>query len=197
MRYDAEHKARTRELVLKEAARTIRREGPQGISVASLMASAGLTHGGFYAHFASKEALVAEALDAAFTDAAAMYARATEGFAPDAALRRYISAYLSERHRDARETGCPLPTLGVDVARMDAAARDRFAAGVERLKGRIQTLLEAVGRDDAEALASSMLAEMVGALTVSRAMPPGPAADAVLHRSAAALLTRCGLEDAA
>ena len=78
MRYDADQKDRTRDKLLKEASQAIRRDGPQGISVGSLMASAGLTHGGFYAHFSSKEALVTEALEEAFADAAAMYARATE-----------------------------------------------------------------------------------------------------------------------
>ena len=194
MRYDADRKARTRDKVLHEASRAIRREGPQGISVTSLMASAGLTHGGFYAHFASKEALVAEALDVAFADASSMYARTTKGFKPDAALRRYIGAYLSEGHRDARDTGCPLPSLGSDISRMDPATRERFGVGVDRLKGRMQGLLEAIGRVGAEDLAGSMLAEMVGALSVSRAMPAGPGSDAVLRRSREALIARCGLE---
>ena len=194
MRYDAERKARTRDTLLKEAGKAIRREGPQGVSVVSLMASAGLTHGGFYAHFTSKEALVAESIDASFADASGMYLRATEGFPPDVALRRYLTAYLSERHRDARETGCPLPSLGGDISRMDGAVRERFGAGVGRLQARLQALLEALGSTGAEELAASLLAEIVGALSIARAMPPGEASDAVLSRSRDALLKRCGLE---
>ena len=80
---------------------------------------------------------------------------------------------------------------------MDAVARVRFGASVERLTGRLQALLQAVGGAPPEDLASSVVAEMVGALSVSRALPPGPEADAVLHRSRSALLARCGVEDPA
>jgi AcrR family transcriptional regulator len=117
MRYDAEHKARTRTTLLAEAAKAIRSEGPHKVGVAEIMARAGLTHGGFYAHFESKDALIAAAIATMFKESLVAFERGTSGPGPARALDAYISTYLSERHRDARETGCPLAALAADVPR--------------------------------------------------------------------------------
>ena len=194
MRYDAEHKARTRAKVLEEAARAIRAEGPQNIGVAGVMSRAGLTHGGFYAHFGSKDALVAEAMAETFRDGAAMFERAISGRPPREALARYIDRYLSARHRDAPEAGCPLPALAGELSRLGPEARARFAEGVQRLTLRVQGLLEAADIGDAAAEASSVLSEMVGALSLARATPDPAQSEAILARSRAALRRRLGLD---
>ena len=170
MRYDAEQKARTRAAVLKQAARAIRGEGPANIGVAGIMERAGLTHGGFYAHFASKDALVAEAVAEAFRDGGRLFERATAQPTPRQALATYLVLYLSPLHRDGRERGCPLPALAGDLARLASDVRETYAAGVTRLTGRIAGLLEAAGLADVAALAPSVLAELVGALSLARAM---------------------------
>src|SRR5277367_3357840 len=130
MRYDSEHKERTHARVLDEAAATIRAVGPDGIGVAGLMAKVGLTHGGFYAHFKSKDDLVAAAIGQMFEEGGERAQREIEGFAPATGLARYIDFYLSRQHRDARGGGCPLPYLSADAPRLDPASRAQFAKGV-------------------------------------------------------------------
>jgi TetR/AcrR family transcriptional repressor of nem operon len=195
MRYDAEHKQKTRERVLREAARAIRAEGPHRIGVAGVMARAGLTHGGFYAHFASKDELVASAIGQMFAEGRQRVELETGGRGARESLTAYIDFYLSTRHRDTRTSGCPLPFLAADAPRLTEAARARFARGVAGLTGILGEKLAALDRPDAEAEASSMLAEMVGALSLARAEPDPQASDLILERSRRALKTRFGLED--
>jgi TetR/AcrR family transcriptional regulator, transcriptional repressor for nem operon len=196
MRYDAEHKERTRARVLDEAVKAIRTEGPHKIGVAGVMARAGLTHGGFYAHFESKDDLVLAALDQMFASARGTFERIAAkaaGKPPTEALRIYVNFYLSPGHRDARETGCPLPLLASDLPRMPGPARDNFARGVARLTGAIQSVLEKTGHPDPEDAASSALAEMIGALSLARAIPDLEQSDAVLRRSRESVLARLGV----
>jgi TetR/AcrR family transcriptional repressor of nem operon len=196
MRYGAEHKEQTRARVLKAAARAIRTEGPHRIAVAGVMAKVGLTHGGFYAHFKSKDDLVAASIGQMFEDSSERAQRETNGFEPAVGLSRYIDFYLSRAHRDARGAGCPLPYLSADAPRLDPASRAMFAAGVARLTGRLAGLIEQAGLPDAETLAASVLAELVGALGLARADPDPARADAILERSRAALKARLGLPPA-
>jgi TetR/AcrR family transcriptional repressor of nem operon len=198
MRYDAEHKQKTRERLLTEAAKAIRAEGPHKVGVAEVMAKAGLTHGGFYAHFASKDDLVAEAVDQMFQEAGARTVRRLgEGRAPAEALRAYVDFYLSRAHRDTRTSGCPLPFLSADAPRLPEAAQARFAQGAGRLAEAFSALLKELGAPEPDGVAASVLAEMVGAVTLSRAEPDPARADAILAHSKAAVLRRLGLEDAA
>jgi TetR/AcrR family transcriptional repressor of nem operon len=194
MRYDAEHKQKTRERVLQEAAKAIRAEGPHRIGVASVMAKAGLTHGGFYAHFASKEALVVAAIGHMFDEGALRRLRRTEGMPPGQGLAAYIDFYLSAEHRDARLTGCPMAALAADLPRLTLEAQASFAAGVARTTAAIAALLTAVGHADAEDLASSAVAELVGALSLARAEPDKARSDVMLERSKRILKQRLGLE---
>ena len=193
MRYDSEHKERTRARVLKEAAKAIRAEGPHRVGVAAMMAKAGLTHGGFYAHFASKDDLVVAAMSQMFDEASAKFDRLTAGKPPAAALRAYIDFYLSRQHRDARDTGCPLPSLSADLPRLGVVARQQFAAGVAGLTVRIEGLLSTLGRPNAAMLASSALAEMVGALSLARGVGDPKQSDAILKASRDTLKLRLNL----
>jgi len=193
MRYDAERKERTRERVVQEATRTIRKEGLAKLGVASVMAQAGLTHGGFYAHFKSRDELLSAAIDQMLAELRDLFESRTTNMPPKEALRSYIGFYLSPAHRDARGAGCPLPVLSSDLPRMDEAARQKFAAGLAWLTDGIEQLLEALGHTDAEDLASSTLSEMVGALILSRAAPGRERSDAILARSRAATFNRLGL----
>jgi TetR/AcrR family transcriptional repressor of nem operon len=197
MRYDGDHKQKTRERVLKEAAKAIRAEGPHRIAVAGVMAKAGLTHGGFYAHFESKDDLVAAAIDTMFGEARSRFSRETaDSGGPKDKLIRYIDFYLSAAHRDARTTGCPLPTLAADLPRLAPASRARYGQGVATLTALIAEALGALGRAEAQVLAASALAEMVGALSLSRAVADPDQSDLILDASRAALKRRLGLETA-
>jgi TetR/AcrR family transcriptional repressor of nem operon len=193
MRYGAEHKEETRKRVLKAAARAIRAEGPHRVGVAGIMAEAGLTHGGFYAHFKSKDDLVAASIDQMFAEGSERARRETEGVDPVTGLGRYIDFYLSPAHRDAQGVGCPLPYLSADAARMDPQSRARFADGVAELTDRLARLLTGIGDPDPSPHAASLLSEMVGALSLARADPDPARSDAILERSRAALKTRFGL----
>ena len=192
MRYDSEHKDRTRQRVLTEAAAAIRAQGPDGISVASLMAKAGLTHGGFYAHFKSKDDLVAEAISHMFDETRQRFLAHTEDADPAVALSRYIDMYVSARHRDMPEHGCPLPALSGDLARMSAAARKRFANGVESMTRGIARRLKDLNEPAPERLAASIVAEMVGAVALSRAVDDTAQSDRILKTSRDALKARIG-----
>ena len=193
MRYDSEHKARTHARLLDEAAASIRAVGPDGIGVAELMAKAGLTHGGFYAHFKSKDDLVAQAIARMFDDSRALFVSRTQGRAPADGLAGYIDAYLSETHRDQAGHGCPLPCLSGDLTRMPKAARKGFAAGAEELTGLIAGLLERMGMAGADLAASSVIAEMVGAMALARAVPDRDRSSLILKASREALKARLGL----
>jgi len=193
VRYDADHKQKTRQRVLKEAAKAIREEGPDRVAVAAVMAKAGLTHGGFYAHFKSKDALIAAAVGEMFEDARGRFARSTEGYSPVDGMVRYIDFYLSPYHRDARATGCPITALAADLPRLEGAARDQYGQGVARLTDRLAGQLALLGQDDPETLAHSMVAELVGALSLARATPELEQSDRILAASRAALKQRLGL----
>lgn len=195
MRYDAEHKQKTRERVLTEAARAIRAEGPHRMAVAGVMARAGLTHGGFYAHFASKDDLVAAAIDRMFAEVRGRLQAGPDTPAREA-LQGYVGYYLSRTHRDSRTMGCPLPFLMADAPRLEPVARERFARGVTALTATLAGHLSDLGWDEAEAEASSMLAEMVGALSMARAEPDPERSDRILEHSRRALRRRYDLETA-
>jgi TetR/AcrR family transcriptional repressor of nem operon len=194
MRYDAEHKQRTKERLLKETAKAIRREGPHKVGVAAIMAKAGLTHGGFYAHFASRDEMIAEGVTEMFRQGRERLARSLSDRPPAEALKDYIDFYLSPAHRDTRTTGCPLPFLSADAPRLPEPVRARFAEGVQALEASLAEPLRALGRPDAAAEAGSLLAEMVGAVALSRAEPDKARSDDMLRRSRERILQRLGLE---
>ena len=194
MRYEPDHKDQTRQKVLRAAARAIRAEGPHKVAVAKVMARAGLTVGGFYAHFKSKDELVAAAIDQMFAEAKSRATLEMDERPPAEALGAYIDFYLSKIHRDARATGCPMPSLAADLPRLTPKARERFSDGMQRLRGRLAEKLVLMGRDDAEAEASSAVAEMVGAVSLARGEPDPAASDTILDRSKVAVKRRLGLE---
>jgi TetR/AcrR family transcriptional repressor of nem operon len=193
MRYDSEHKQRTRERVLKEAAKSIRARGPWNVGVADVMAKAGLTHGGFYAHFANRDDMLGAAIDRMFEEAGARFVKAGHSD-PAQTLETYVDFYLSPAHRDTRTSGCPLPFLSADAPRLPAASREAYAAGVERLTGRIAEQLSQMNHPDPWPTASSVLSEMVGALALARADPDLPRADERLASSRISVKRRLGLD---
>jgi len=193
MRYVAGHKELTRERVLHEAAKAIRQHGPEGISVADLMAKAGLTHGGFYAHFKSKDDLIAEAIRVMFADRAELFRSCTEDVPPAEGLARWFDRYLSVLHRDRRDRGCPLAALSSDLARLPSSARSRFQAGVRETTLAIADALRALGREQPEQLAASLLAEMVGALALARAVPSSALSEEILDAARQSVRGRAGL----
>jgi len=166
------HKAKVRARILDEAAAALRAGGTEGVSVAGLMKRAGLTHGGFYAHFENRDDLVAHAIDRMFEDSAAMLARFLSEDAGLDGLGALVDHYLSEGAMRRHDRGCPLPWLAGEAPRMPAAAQARFRAGAARMSKAIADVLTAHGRprSEAHALAVSAVAEMVGAMALARVM---------------------------
>ena len=195
MRYDEDHKQRTREKVLDAAARTIRAEGPDRVGVAAIMAEAGLTHGGFYAHFGSKEELVTEAIRQMFAQAGERRHTWTDGKAPKAGLRDYIKFYLSRSHRDGRGDGCPLTALATDLPRLPEPARRVFGEGVALMTASMAGLLQAIDWPDAETAAISLVSEMVGAVSLARSVADAEQSDRILKSTRDEIMRRFGLEN--
>jgi TetR/AcrR family transcriptional repressor of nem operon len=194
MRYEAEHKERTRQQILAEAASAIKAKGPDRVGVAEVMARVGLTQGGFYAHFKSKDDLIAHAISFMFDqNYVRMFQRQTEGREPADALRAFVNAYLSTTHRDAPDRGCALAALSGDLARLPEAARVRFSAGAERLVDNIAKLLKKLGTRQPDVLAHSVVAEMVGALALSRAVSDKALSESMLSASREAVKARLGV----
>ncbi len=189
MRYSDTHKEETRRKVVRAASTAVRARGPQGVSVAEVMAEAGLTHGGFYAHFSSKEALLAAALEEAFGQNSRRFTRMTEGMAPAEALSTFVDSYVSEEHRSHPERGCPIAGLASELPRQGRAVREAYEGGVRRLIQRLAGWLP----DDRALIAASLLAEMVGAVTLSRAMSDETAAAGLLADARNSLKTRMGI----
>lgn len=198
MRYGPEHKQQSRARIVRAAAQALRTQGAEKLGIGEVMAAAGLTHGGFYAHFPSKDALVAEALATMFREAgpagsqleAALAGPATE---LRAALRNFLSGYLSPAHRDGATWGCPLPALANDVGRGPAPLKDQYRQGVGRITARIGAVLSALGHAAPDATSRAVVSRMVGAVALARALGPGPESDAVLADSLFALKEELGL----
>lgn len=186
------HKAKVRARILDEAAIALRSGGTEGLSVANLMKRAGLTHGGFYAHFENRDDLVAHAIDRMFKDSYAMLERFL-GDQPD--LDGLIDYYLSEAAMRRHDRGCPLPWLAGEAPRMPEPARLRFQAGISTMRDAIAGALVRSGhpKPEADALAASTVAQMVGAMTLARAQGEGEEAVATLRAAREALHERVAL----
>jgi TetR/AcrR family transcriptional repressor of nem operon len=195
MRYDKQHKERTRQRLLAEAAAAIKREGPEQLGVASLMARLGLTHGGFYAYFKSKDDLIDQALEASFDTAGEKFLDSIKDRGPKEGLAAYVDYYLSMAHVERPDAGCPIPALSTDIGRMEGAVRDRFWSGANRLAERMAALLEATGVPAGEALdrARSAMAEMAGAVMLARAATGTSEAQQTIEASRQSVKRRLGI----
>lgn len=167
MRYSREHKARTRERILRAAAPLFRRHGFEAVTVDALMEEAGLTRGGFYAHFASKEDLLAEVM-AADTGLVRML-RERKGSDPEVLSRqavRILSDYLAPEHRDEVAAGCPLASMAGDAARGPDALRHGYAGRFQQLVRELQRGRRGSRGRDADAIVAAILA--VGGVLIAR-----------------------------
>jgi TetR/AcrR family transcriptional regulator, transcriptional repressor for nem operon len=184
-RHSREEAAASRARVLRIASRSIRARGIGGTAIPAVMRDAGLTHGSFYAHFDSKDALVSEACAQAFGRSAAVQEATAAGARKGEALAAIVRRYLTEAHRDEPETGCPAPALMTEVARQPAPVRRAYTKGIEDLLARFERLSPGRARD----LAPALLAGISGAIALSRAVDD-PALSARFLRDGLAFWTR-------
>lgn len=178
MRVSREQAAQNRERIVETASRLFREKGYDGIGVADLMKSAGLTHGGFYGHFASKEDLLAEACGAAMQNSLEKWRQALAGAPgnPRGVIARY---YLTPQHRDNPGKGCALAALGPDVARVGDEVRQAMSDGVQ---AQLRILAEALPGTPAERRreAIATYAALVGGLLLSRSVADRAQSDEIL-----------------
>lgn len=174
--------------IVETASALFRERGYDGVSVADLMAAAGLTHGGFYKHFRSKADLIAEAAAVGFAQSVADLA--------DTSATAFIKQYVSRQHRDASGQGCTLAALSGDAARQPESIKQAFASGIE---SQLATLAQGDGEKSAAAKRQARaeridtLAHLVGAIVLSRACPDNsPLADEILEVCRARILGQSG-----
>ena len=176
----AEQKQEARRRILDAAARQLREEGLAGAGVQRVMEEAGLTHGGFYAHFDSKEQLVGEALKTAL--AKARERLLAGGGTPGRERRgRILRRYLSRAHRDGPGAGCPLPSTSADVARAPAAVRRAYDDELRKIIACFEAELADLSAEDVHAHAIGTLALCVGSLLLARATPDPVLSDDILN----------------
>ncbi|CAN5674277.1 TetR/AcrR family transcriptional regulator [soil metagenome] len=192
MRYEKGHKQETRRKVIETAAHRFRKHGIEATGVAALMAEAGLTHGGFYAHFPSKEALTAEAVCAAFENSRLFFAGET-GEKPT--LKKFIARYLSARHRDHPELGCVAAALASEVSRQSPKVRARFTESFQEAVALVSQGLPATIRGQARAeRALAILSLMIGALQLARAVDNPALSESLLKQGRQSALQLAGIK---
>ncbi|MDB5967996.1 MAG: transcriptional regulator, TetR family [Hydrocarboniphaga sp.] len=179
-RTTASSKEATHERIVDAAARAIRRSGYDGTSVADIMKEVGLTHGGFYAHFPSREAMLAEAADRAGADAVAASARVAAAAPPDQALQRMMRAYLSKEHVNSAENGCPVVALGSEMPRQAPEVRRAATLRIKEMIDVVTRHLPNWGQAGAHEQALVLVSAMVGTLVLARAVDDPKLSDALL-----------------
>lgn len=187
-----EQKQRSRETILLSASRLLRQRGIAGARVADVMKGAGLTVGGFYAHFASKESLMDETIRRTGRETRArLFARLDQRNRATHAVV-VLKRYLSPAHRDELERGCALPAIAGAIATAEPGHRDVLAEQIDGLSGELQTHLPGRTRARARHLALALVALMVGGLTLARALRGTALSDEILRacREAGELLIR-------
>ena len=165
-------KEQTRERILRAAARAIRKHGYEGVGVADVMKEAGLTHGGFYAHFASRDALLAAAVGQAGAESAENLNRAIAAAKPGEELMALVDTYLDDRHVAAPEhgLGCAIAAAGSEVPRQQAEVRRAAARRIKDIIGLVERQFPEWGKAAAHEKAMGIVASMVGALMLARAV---------------------------
>ena len=190
MRYSKEHKQETHARIVRKASVRLREKGAHGIGVADLMKEAGLTHGGFYAHFDSREALVIEAFNYAMDRSMEHWRKTAAQIAPDKRLSNIVDSYLTAQHRDDPGRGCAVPTLGAEIARESLKTRKAFAVKLEEMIDMIADQIPDVPRKVARKQAAATLATMMGTLVLSRIAGNGEFSEDILSAGREAALSR-------
>ncbi|MBV8926413.1 MAG: TetR/AcrR family transcriptional regulator [Bradyrhizobium sp.] len=190
MRYSKDHKQETHARIVKKASVRLREKGAHGIGVADLMKEAGLTHGGFYAHFDSREALLIEAFAYAMDRSMEYWRRTAEQSSPEKRLATIVDSYLTPLHRDDPGRGCAVPTLGAEIARESPRTRKAFAAKLDQMIEMIADQIPDLPRKAARRQAAATLASMMGTLVLSRIAGNGEFSEEILAAGREAVLSR-------
>ena len=171
MRYPSTHKRSTRSRILQAASEVFRERGVAGAGVDEVMRRAGLTHGGFYAHFRGKAELVAEACAAGFDTGRVNFSRIAARPTRRERVRLLVMSYLSPRHRDHPAGGCLVAALGLEAARAGGAARKGYSQALQQHRTRLAAALRlAADPSENQRLSTALLSYLVGALILARSL---------------------------
>ena len=171
MRYDRDHKTRIHRRIVNNASRQLRAKGLNGPAVTTLMKASGLTHGGFYRHFGSRDDLVIEAIEESLQELRDRLITAAKEVEPGEGWKAMVRSYLSLERCDHPDDGCPIAALAPDISRTRSALKQRSSAAILKFR---QELLPYMPGKDAEERAKNFLAilsSMVGAIAIARTMP--------------------------
>ncbi len=190
MRFEKGHKEQTRQRIVETASRRFRKEGVEAVGIAGLMADAGLTHGGFYAHFASKEELVRAALEDGGEQNRARREAALEPYPPGPVrLEALIRYYLRPAHRDSAENGCTIAALIAEVARREDETRATLSTRITNYIEQIAlNLPEAKPQEARIRLATAIFGTLLGTLQMARGVTDKEEADRILESGIEAAL---------
>jgi TetR/AcrR family transcriptional repressor of nem operon len=177
-RYGKEHKEATRRRIIETAGRRFKQDGVDGSGIATLMSDAGLTNGAFYAHFDSKDDLVATVVGEEVGRQATAFAELPPG---RAGLAAFVSSYLSRDHRDHRDTGCPSAALLDEIGRCDEQTKRAYTKGATAILDEISGRLAPEDPGSARGTALALYALMVGTMQLARALSDRRLSDAVLE----------------
>jgi TetR/AcrR family transcriptional repressor of nem operon len=190
MRYSREHKLETHERIVRKASVRLREKGAHGIGVADLMKDAGLTHGGFYAHFDSRDALVIEAFTHAMDRSTEHWRKLAEQTPREKRFAMVVNTYLTSLHRDNPGHGCTIPALGAEIARESSKTRKVFAGRLERMIDMLAEQVPNLPRKAARKKAMAAIATMMGTMVMARITGTGGFSDQILDAGREALLGR-------
>ncbi len=189
MRYPAEHKAEVRQKILNDASRRVRSEGLTGAAVATVMRDTGLTHGGFYKHFESKDELLLESIRESFREIADKLAAVAEQSRSEAPWKAIVKAYLSLEYCHHIERGCPLPALAPEMARVDSGMRGQIFTELLKYKDRMVPFMPGRRTQEKERSFFVIFSTMVGAVEITRMLPDRAAQERVLSSTREFLLS--------
>ena len=180
MRYRPEHKLETRQKIVKDASRRVRAEGLKGAAVSAIMKDAGLTHGGFYKHFGSKDDLLLESLREGFREIEDTLVLAAGQSPPGEAWKAIVRIYLSLELCEHPERGCPLAALSPELARADKRMKPQIVAELVNYKSRMLPFMPGQRTADKERAFFAIFSTMIGAVEIARMLPDRATREKVL-----------------
>ncbi|HEV2424845.1 MAG TPA: TetR/AcrR family transcriptional regulator [Terriglobia bacterium] len=190
MRYDPDHKVRTHRRIVGKASRQLRAKGLNGPAVATLMKAAGLTHGGFYRHFGSRDDLVAEAVEESLQELRDRLIAAARQADPGEGWKAMVRNYLSLERCDRPDQGCPIAALAPDMARARPALKQRIAAAILKLRQDIVPFMPGRNAEEKTANFLAIFSSMVGTIAIARTMPDPAVRQGILNTVRDHLLDR-------
>jgi len=171
MRYEPEHKTKTRDRIVRNASRKLRAEGLSGPGVASVMKASGLTVGGFYKHFRSKDELIADAIAQGFAEFDDKANSSLQAVPHEERWKEIVRRYLSPEHCDHPETGCPVAALAPEISRAKVSVRRRITDLIEERRDHLLELIPGATAAERERNFFVILSSMAGAISVARILP--------------------------